>query len=50
VCEQDCRLAVIGRDKGARALLPEPEVRFFLVRLVAGRLVESDERAPTAAG
>ena len=39
VCEHDCRLAVIERDKVLELYYQNPEFGFFLIRLVAGRLL-----------
>lgn len=46
VCEDDCRLAVIGRDKVLELYYQDPKFGFFLIRLVAGRLLGDADRPP----
>jgi CRP/FNR family transcriptional regulator, cyclic AMP receptor protein len=46
VCEDDCRLAVIGRDKVLELYYQDPKFGFFLIRLVASRLLGDAARPP----
>ena len=39
VCEDDCRLAGIGRDKVLELYYQDPKFGFFLIRLVASRIL-----------
>jgi CRP-like cAMP-binding protein len=43
VCEGDCRLAAIERDKVLELYYQDPRFGFFLIRLVAGRLAGRPE-------
>jgi CRP/FNR family transcriptional regulator, cyclic AMP receptor protein len=44
VCTSDSRLAVIDRDKVLELYYQDPKFGFFLIRLVAGRLVSNGGR------
>jgi CRP/FNR family transcriptional regulator, cyclic AMP receptor protein len=44
VCTRDSRLAVIDRDKVLELYYQDPKFGFFLIRLVAGRLVSNGGR------
>ena len=46
VCKNDCRLAVIGRDKVLELYYQDPKFGFFLIRLVASRLLGDAARPP----
>jgi len=46
VCKDDCRLAVIGRDKVLELYYQDPKFGFFLIRLVASRLLGDGARSP----
>src|SRR5262249_5779016 len=48
VCERDCRLAVIDRDKVLELYYQDPKFGFFLIRLVAGRLLGTGGRTPAS--
>jgi len=49
VCERDCRLAVIDRDKVLELYYQDPEFGFFLIRLVASRLLGNGGRTAASA-
>src|SRR5215471_9562136 len=48
VCERDCRLAGIDRDKVLELYYQDPKFGFFLIRLVAGRLLGDGGRMPAS--
>ena len=49
VCEQDCRLAAIARDKVLELYYQDPKFGYFLIRLVAGLVFDSGRRRAAAA-
>jgi hypothetical protein len=46
VCEDDCRLAAIGRDKVLELYYQDPKFGFFLIRLVASRFLGGEAYPP----
>jgi CRP/FNR family transcriptional regulator, cyclic AMP receptor protein len=48
VCECDCRLAVIDRNKVLELYYQDPKFGFFLIRLVAGRVLGGGGRTPVS--
>jgi CRP-like cAMP-binding protein len=49
VCEDDCRLATISRDKALELYYQNPKFGFFLLRLMSGYLVRDRGGELTAA-
>ena len=49
VCEEDCRLAAITRDKVLELYHQDPRFGFFLIRLVAGLVSDNGHATPTIA-
>jgi CRP-like cAMP-binding protein len=49
VCEQDCRLAAIARDKVLELYYQDPKFGYFLIRLVAGLVFDNGQRRAAAA-
>jgi CRP/FNR family transcriptional regulator, cyclic AMP receptor protein len=45
VCDEDCRLSSISRDRVLELYYQNPEFGFFLIRLVSGLVAENRERA-----
>jgi CRP/FNR family cyclic AMP-dependent transcriptional regulator len=50
VCEDDCRLATITREKVLELYQQDPRFGYFLMRLVAGLVLENREPARATAG
>ncbi len=48
VCEVDCRLYAIARDKVLELYYQDPRFGFFLIRLVSGIVQQNDPRASPA--
>ena len=48
VCEEDCRLATISRDKVLELYYQNPRFGFFLIRLISGYMLRDRGVDPTA--
>ena len=48
VCDQDCRLYTITREKVLELYYQNPKFGFFLIRLVAGLVLETQPLAEAA--